>query len=269
MMTQVLSRRDWSPAPDELPHVYRSRFGDPRRTGSLPRLWHRCKYFAPDSYYEALVDRLVGPKTVWLDIGCGRSLFPSNERLSRALANRCRTLVGVDPDETIEENPYVHVRVRESIEEFETERRFDLVTLRMVAEHVDRPEALAATLARLTRPGGQVVVFTINRWSPVSLAASAVPFRFHHAVKRAFWGTEEKDTFPVAYKMNTRRALRRLFAAHGFREEYFASLSDCRTTHRFRYLHGLELVFERAMNRVGLAYPENCLLALYQRTKSP
>jgi hypothetical protein len=66
--------------------------------------------------------------------------------------------------------------------------------------------------------------------------------------------------------MNTRRDLRRLFASHGFREKYFARLSDCRTTHHFRYLHGFELVLERALNRVGVAYPENCLLGLYERT---
>jgi 2-polyprenyl-3-methyl-5-hydroxy-6-metoxy-1,4-benzoquinol methylase len=265
-MTQIRTRRDWAPASRDLAEVYRARFGDPRRTGSVPRLWHRSRYFTPDAYYEALVAKLVGPETDWLDIGCGRSLFPWNERLARRLADRCRTLVGVDPDETIEENPFVHVRVRAAVEDFVTDRSFDLVTLRMVAEHVERPAELVASLARLTRPGGRVVVFTINRWSPVSLAAWAVPFRFHHAVKRAVWGTEEKDTFPVSYRMNTRRALQRLFAAQGFRETYFTRLSDCRTTFRFRYLHGVELVFERALNRVGLAYPENCLLALYRRT---
>src|SRR5947208_2800014 len=82
---------------------------------------------------------------------------------------------------------------------------------------------------RPARPGGKVVAYTVNRWSPVSLAAKAIPFGLHHAFKRALWRTEERDTFPVAYRMNTRGALRRAFGAHGFREAGFAYLDDCRT----------------------------------------
>ena len=69
----------------------------------------------------------------------------------------------------------------------------------------------------------------------------------------------------AAYRMNTRPQLRRLFARHGFREAYFAHLPDCRTTFRFRLLHGLELLLWRALDRVGVTYPENCLLGIYER----
>jgi hypothetical protein len=135
----------------------------------------------------------------------------------------------------------------------------------MVAEHIDQPDRALTSLARLTKPGGRVVVYTVDGWSPVSLVAWLAPFKLHHVVKRLLWGTEEKDTFPVAYQMNTRRRLRQLFDKHGFREAYFAYLPDCCAFYRFPYLHSLELLAWRSLKTFGIPYPENCLLAVYQR----
>jgi SAM-dependent methyltransferase len=253
------------PTPEDLDQVFRRRFGDPNLTGPLPRLWHRLGYFTPDIYYEALVARLVTDGTAWLDVGCGRYLFPGNEQLADILARRCSRLVGVDPDPTIHDNPFVQHRVQCSIESFTSSEPFDVVTLRMVAEHVTRPHEVIAALARLTRPGSKVVVYTINRWSPVSLVAWATPCSFHHWAKAILWKTEEADTFPVAYRMNTRSTLRKLFAAHGFHEMSFAYLSDCRTFYRFRPLHYMELALWWSMSQVHLAYPENCMLAVFER----
>ena len=256
-----------APTNDELDAVFRSRFGDPATTGPVPKLWHRFGYYPPDLVYEAFLDRLVRPGISWMDVGCGRQVLPNNIALGEALARRCERLVGVDPDPTIEENPFVHARVRCPIEEFETDDRFDLITLRMVAEHIRYPAPVLATLARLTKPGGHVVVLTVNRWSPVSVAAGLVPFRLHHAAKRLVWGTEERDTFPVAYRMNTRRRLRRLFEGHGFGEAYFARVADCRVFYRQRPLHRVELAVWRMLSAVGVTYPENCLLGVYERAE--
>jgi SAM-dependent methyltransferase len=249
----------------DLAQVYRSRFGDPKGTGSVPRLWYRLRHFVPDMVYEAAVAKLVGENTRWLDVGCGRGVFPSNPHLAQTLAKRCKLLVGIDPDGTIAENSLVHERAQCTIEQFHSRTRFDVVTLRMVAEHIARPEPAVASLARLTKPGGKLVIFTINRWSPVSIAAWAVPFKLHHPLKHALWRTEEKDTFPVAYQMNTRSRLRRLLGGQGFREVGFAYLSDCRTFYRFRPLHLVELLVWGTLQTFCLPYPENCLLGVYER----
>lgn len=250
---------------DDLTTVARLRYGDPRRTGPLPRLWNRLQYFIPDVYYEAAVAKLIGADTAWLDIGCGRDVFPTNARLAEKLAKRCKLLVGIDPDATVAENRIVHVREQCTVEDFKTDLTFDVITLRMVAEHIAAPERALAALARLTKAGGKVVVFTINHLSPVSLAAWLIPFQLHHPIKRLLWKTEEKDTFPVAYQMNSKGRLRRLFEEHGFRESYFAHLSDCRTSFRFPVVHGAELMTWRVLHAFGLVYPENCLLGIYER----
>ena len=250
---------------DDLDVAFRYRFGELDRTGELPRLWHRLGYYTPDIYYETIVARLIGEGSTWLDVGCGRCPFPENEPFASVLIQRCQRVVGVDPDAAVLENNLIHERVQVALEDFVSPQPFDVVTLRMVAEHITRPVPAVEALAKLTRPGGKVVIYTINRWSPVSMAAWLIPFRFHHAIKSVLWGTKEEDTFPVAYQMNTRRTLRRLFEAQGFREAQFARLSDCRTFFRVRPIHYVELFFWSVLNVVGLAYPENCLLSIFER----
>jgi SAM-dependent methyltransferase len=255
------------PSPFELRELVHSKHdgGDLAQYGRATRMRLRFGYYTPDEAYEALVARLVGPGCTWLDVGCGRELFPNNRRLSHALAGRCALLVGLDPDETIEENPFVHWRVRSSIGEFRSDLAFDLVTLRMVAEHITDPDAAVASLARVTKPGGKVVLYSVNKWSPISIVSRIVPFGLHHPIKRRLWNTEEKDTFPVAYRMNTRRRLRELFEAQGFRESGFLRLDDCKTFANTRLLHFLELSAWRVFKGLGFSYPENCLLGVYDR----
>ena len=105
----------------------------------------------------------------------------------------------------------------------------------------------------------------MNQWSPVALATWLVPHRLHHPLKRLLWQTEECDTFPVEYRMNTRKRLAELFKGHGFRESSFSYLDDCRTFHRFRWLHRLELSAWRLLKRMRMKYPESCLLGVYEK----
>jgi 2-polyprenyl-3-methyl-5-hydroxy-6-metoxy-1,4-benzoquinol methylase len=260
-----MGSNDYEPGRDELEAVARLKHGNPEKAGWGVRMRHRFGYFTPDVVYKALVSRLVGPQSRWADLGCGRDIFPDHRPLARVLADRCAMLVGVDPGDRLDENPFVHRKVKSTIEDFQTDDCFDLVTLRMVVEHVARPEAVLATLDRITRPGGKVVVYTVNRWAPVSIISALVPFGLHHAIKYWLWRTEEKETFPVVYAMNTRKRLRILFEAHGFCEAYFQYLDDCRSLARFQLTHFTELALWRLLRTIGLQYPETCLLGVYER----
>lgn len=253
---------------EQLESIFHLKYGSLSTTGWGPRMRWQAGHFNPDDHYEALVERLIEPGCRWLDVGCGRSLFPSNERLARLLAGRCGLLVGLDPDPTLAENPFVHERVHLPIEEFQTTRPFQVITLRMVAEHVQHPREFSRSLARCLAPGGRVVVYTVNRFSPVPLITSVVPFGLHNPAKRVLWGTEEKDTFPTFFRMNTRRRLKEVLESAGFRELFFTYLDDCRTTSGFRPLQRLELALWRAMQSLGWRYPENCLLGVYELSRA-
>jgi hypothetical protein len=117
----------------------------------------------------------------------------------------------------------------------------------------------------LLRSGGRAIVLTVNLRSPITVVSRLTPFWAHYRIKRLFWGGEERDTFPVQYRMNTRRVLRNWFERHGFREAAFARLDDLSTFGRFRYLSAAELKVWRAFRRAGFAYPEHCLLGIFER----
>ncbi len=254
-------------APDRtaLDQVFRQKYGPPESCGWGPRMRWRADYFNPDDWYEALLARLVVPGTAWLDVGSGRELFPSNPALARLLAARADRLVGVDPDPTLQENPYVHEKVAMGMADFDGERAFDLVTLRMVAEHVADPAALVRSVDRALRPGGRAVVYTVCGASPMPLLTRLAPMGLRHRLKAFLWGTQPKDTFPTCFRMNGRTRLQLLFSAVGMREELFLRLDDCRTTGRFRVLNQVELDLRGLCRGFGLPYPEHCLLGVYQK----
>src|SRR2546430_8828263 len=83
----------------DLQEVFRIKYGELSTTGWAPRMRFRFNYFSPDDYYETIVAKLVYEGCLWLDVGCGRNIFPSNRSLARLLADRCGLLVGVDPAE--------------------------------------------------------------------------------------------------------------------------------------------------------------------------
>jgi 2-polyprenyl-3-methyl-5-hydroxy-6-metoxy-1,4-benzoquinol methylase len=247
--------------------ILRLRTSRTKKLGWSPRLRQRFGYFTPDECYEAMMLQLIDSGTDWIDVGCGHDLFPSNQPLAELLSARCRFLVGVDPSPNIEENALVREKAKCTIEEYSTDRKFDVISLRMVAEHIAKPEAAIAAFSRLTKPGGRVVIYTVSKWAVSSLVAAGSPLPFHHLVKGVLWGTEPEDTFPTVYRMNTRARLRQLFAAGEFQEEKFLYLDDCRTLARWRIGTALELSARRAFRAVGLPYIDVCILGVYRKDK--
>lgn len=250
----------------DLRDLFALKYGDVDKIGWAPRRRLAFGYFHPAEYYEALVQKLAVGDIEWIDIGCGRSLFPSNEPLAHALSQRVRRLVGVDPSENVEANPYVHESVRCPLERYTTDTRFDLATLRMVAEHVADPAALVQVLSRLVKPGGLVVVFTPYLWSPSSVVSRILPFKLHDPIVKWLWGSESEDVFPTVYRMNTRNQLAERFNAAGFEEIYFRYLDDLSLFARFRLLNYVELILWRLSRTLRIRYPESCLLGVYQRS---
>jgi 2-polyprenyl-6-hydroxyphenyl methylase/3-demethylubiquinone-9 3-methyltransferase len=119
------------------------------------------------------VERAVGlgakhpdPKNV-VDVGCGGGI------LSEAMARLGARVLGIDLSRAVLDVAELHaleskleVRYREiAAEELVRERRaqFDLVTCMEMLEHVPDPAATLGALAALAKPGGHVIVSTLNR----------------------------------------------------------------------------------------------------------
>ena len=102
-----------------------------------------------------------------LDIGCGGGI------LTEALARAGAQVRGLDAGEAVirvarqhaQENSLKIEYSAATVEDFAAKNsdHFDILTCMELLEHVPDPEALLLTCARLLRPGGHLILATINR----------------------------------------------------------------------------------------------------------
>ncbi len=249
----------------DLDSFYAEKYGSKPDLGRIPKLRKRFNYYTPEDYYELAVKKLVTPGCSWAEVGCGRFIFPSNFDLANELSNKAGFLFGVDSDDNIKDNPHLSDSFQGFIEDVKTDRKFDLITLRMVAEHIAEPEQALDGIDSIAKPGTHVVIYTPGKWALMSILARLTPMSVHHYFKKILWNAQERDTFPVQFKMNTRKKLDNLFVSRGYEESYFSHLDDCRIFTRFYAVYHLELTFRQILNKLNITHPENCILAIYKK----
>ena len=174
----------------------------------------REKYFNGDHPYrtfEQEVARVIDPAATLLDAGCGRT--------APALAKfkgRARRLIGVDlVDWAISDGSMELLKCDLACMPL-ADGTVDVVMSRSVMEHVTDPARVYGEVYRVLRPGGHFVFLTANLWDYASIIASIVPNRLHPWIVSKTEGRAEQDVFPVAYRSNTRMAVRRWATAAGF-----------------------------------------------------
>jgi 2-polyprenyl-6-hydroxyphenyl methylase/3-demethylubiquinone-9 3-methyltransferase len=102
-----------------------------------------------------------------VDVGCGGGI------LSEAMALRGAKVLGIDLSQAVLEVAELHAIESNAAVEYRSisaeelaaaqPSAFDLVTCMEMLEHVPDPEAAIAALAALVKPGGDVIVSTLNR----------------------------------------------------------------------------------------------------------
>lgn len=193
-------------------------------TAMSDRLLERFYRDVPHPYrlFERKVDAIVSAGArVLMDAGCGRTV-----PVLRKYLGRVDRLIGVELVDFTD--------VPQGIETYNTnlaslplqDASVDLIMSRSVFEHLTEPDAVYKEFARVLRPGGRVVFLTANMWDYGTLVARMVPNRLHGRVVKVVEGREEEDTFPTAYKTNTRGDVDRLAAASGLQVESFDYLSQ-------------------------------------------
>ncbi len=165
----------------------------------------------PVATFVDRLQRLVKPSDDVLDLGAG-----TGELNSHALKGRVHRLVGVDVDPRVGTNRLLDAGVRADIAmlPFRSDS-LDVVFSIYVLEHVEQPGELAAEIARVLRPGGVCLMLTPNFLHYVTLISQLTPTRFHRWIN-ARRGRPAEDTFPTAYRLNSRRALEQTFGGAGF-----------------------------------------------------
>ncbi|HET9216319.1 MAG TPA: class I SAM-dependent methyltransferase [Terriglobia bacterium] len=184
----------------------------------------KSRYFKQDHPYrtfELEVQRLLRPEHTLLDAGCGRTA-PALSRYK----GKCKRLIGVDVVDFVADSFGLEL-LKHDIADLPLESEsVDIVMARSVMEHVDNPQKVYREIHRILKPGGSFVFLTANYWDYASLIAKLVPNRLHPWIVSRTEGRAEEDVFPVAYRTNTRYAVRKWAAASGFEVASFRYLGQ-------------------------------------------
>ena len=175
----------------------------------------------PYRLFEQRVEALLGPEACLLDAGCGRTV-----PVLRKFLGRAGRLIGIEIVDFTDVPPGIEAHNADLADLPLPDSCVDLIMSRSVFEHLTDPESVYKELCRVLRPGGAVVFLTANMWDYGTLAARIVPNRLHAGIVKRFEGRAEEDTFPTAYKTNTRRDVERLASAAGMQVETFTYLSQ-------------------------------------------
>jgi SAM-dependent methyltransferase len=175
----------------------------------------------PYKLFEQHVQGLLRPEAVLLDAGCGRTA-----PVLRKFIGRARRLIGVELVPFTDVPPGIDAYNADLARLPIESESVDVIMSRSVFEHLTDPESVYREFARVLRPGGRVVFLTANMWDYGTLFAKLVPNRFHAAIVKRVEGRAEEDTFPIAYRTNTRRDVERLAERAGLRVEAFEYVSQ-------------------------------------------
>jgi len=173
------------------------------------------KHFGKDPHpfrlFEEEVQRRLTRGATLLDAGCGRSA-PVLTKF-RGQAGR---LIGIDLVEFEAAQNSLELHHADIDDIPLPDQTVDLVMARSVMEHIQNPGAAYAEVHRVLKSGGAFVFLTPNLWDYSSLIALAVPNRFHPWIVSRVEGRAEEDVFPVVYKTNTRRSVKKWAEGAGF-----------------------------------------------------
>jgi len=148
--------------------------------------------------------------SVWIDLGCGKNIFVNE------FGPNFKYAVGVDADKRlmgVAAHPFVCGNIRRL--PFK-DNAFDLITTYMTVEHFPEPMKELAEIYRTLKPGGRLVVCTVNKKYWASLLNRVIPECVKRLLLAATFGRKEEDVFPAFYKLNTKNDLEAVLDKTGF-----------------------------------------------------
>lgn len=115
------------------------------------------------SRYKLFCDLIlndISKDSVVVEIGAGKGLCKHVAKIR----NNVKVLLGVDPSDNIEVNPYVHKRIKQFFEDAEIESEsVDLIYSIYVMEHIEKPEKVIEKAYNILKKGGKMYFITPNR----------------------------------------------------------------------------------------------------------
>jgi SAM-dependent methyltransferase len=222
------------------------------------------------AFYTRINALLADDMTV-VDLGAGRGEifdeWPSYTARLMRLQGKVKHVIGLDVDAALSQHPHLderHLITPDGAWPVK-DGSVDLIVANWVLEHIENPRRLAAEVQRVLKPGGWFCARTPNRWGYVGLGSRMIPNTLHTGLLHRLWpGRHDKDVFPVAYKLNSVRDVRRHFPAPGWNDYSYTSPTTPKYFGRSRLLfHFIEML--QAMAPPGL---QTDLLVFVQKAGS-
>ncbi|MCX6135048.1 MAG: class I SAM-dependent methyltransferase [Ignavibacteriales bacterium] len=151
--------------------------------------------------YNELVSGELSSDKVWVDVGCG-----CNENVA-VYGTKTKLAVGLDAmiHPELANAPFIQASLR-SIPL--RSGCADIVTLRMVVEHLEKIPGDFEEIERILKPGGKMVVLTTNSLSPLVFFPGLLPYRLKEGLIRKTFHTAAEDVFPTFHRCNTPGAMK-------------------------------------------------------------
>lgn len=214
--------------------------------------------------YREIVAGSIRPETRVLDVGCGHRGF------LRDVYVTVRHVCGIDPNEgALRRNEVIPQRVAGLAGELPfRDGSFDLVVSAWVVEHLDDPEGAFREIHRVLRPGGKVVFLTPNAWNYSTWIIRLVPNRRHARLARRFYERDERDTYPVRYRMNTLRKIDHTLGSVGLRKARVILNGDPTYISFNGTLFRLACLVERLLDRRPLRWAKVHIIGVFEKPPS-
>ena len=183
------------------------------------------------------------PSFTVLDFGAGRAGWVEEDDVPvrasmRTIKGKVARFIAADIDPVVLQNQTTdeNLLIEDGVVPLPT-GSVDLIICDYVLEHVEDPARFVAEVDRLLRPGGYFCARTPHGLNYVSIAARAVRNSQHASILRKVQPTRKaEDVFPTAYKLNSKRAVRRAFK--GFEDYSYLYVPEP------SYYFGKKLVFD-------------------------
>jgi SAM-dependent methyltransferase len=213
------------------------------------------------SIYRNYIDKNTCEDTRILDIGCGHVDF------MKSIYSRTPHVYGIEPNiYTLRKNRTIKNKVTALAENIPfPDNFFDLAVSAWVVEHLDDTMSVFRDIHRALKPGGKLIFLTPNSWNYITWINRAIPNAVHDFLTRRLYGREEKDTYPVRYRMNSLVKINSVLSNLHFKKHEIIFNGDPSYISFNRTLFKFSCFIEKLLDLSLLEYTKVHIIGVYRK----